>query len=106
MFETAMMNPPQSKINPAKPAIRGLLFDLDDTLWPIVPVIVRAESLLFDWLRVHAPAVPARFSIASLRERRSALMASNPRYTYDLTALRYAGLHEAFTAFGEDCAKI
>lgn len=110
MFDTAMMNQPKGKINTAKPAgrpvIRAVLFDLDDTLWPIVPVIVRAESVLFDWLRMHAPAVPARFSMTSLRERRSELMASHPRYTYDLTALRYAGLHEAFTACGEDCAKI
>jgi len=106
MFETAMMNPPEGKKNPATPAIRAVLFDLDDTLWPIVPVIVRAETVLFDWLRLHAPAVPARFSIAALRERRGALMTTNPRYLYDLTALRHAALYEAFTVCGEDCAKI
>lgn len=106
MFETAMTNQPNGKKNPKKSTIRAVLFDLDDTLWPIVPVILRAESMLFDWLRNHAPAVPARFSMTSLRERRRELMASQPRYTYDLTALRYAGLHEAFTACGEDCAKI
>ena len=34
-------------------------FDLDDTLWAIEPVLVRAEGLLYDWLRQHAPAVAA-----------------------------------------------
>jgi putative hydrolase of the HAD superfamily len=38
------------------PAVKAVLFDLDDTLWPIVPVIARAEQLLFDWLRQNAPA--------------------------------------------------
>jgi putative hydrolase of the HAD superfamily len=86
--------------------IRALLFDLDDTLWPIVPVIQRAEALLFDWLREHAPAIPERYTLAGLRERRVELMAANPRFQYDLWALRHAGLTEAFEACGEDHSKI
>jgi putative hydrolase of the HAD superfamily len=35
-----------------------VLFDLDDTLWAIEPVLVRAEGLLYDWLRQHARAWP------------------------------------------------
>lgn len=87
-------------------AVRALLFDLDDTLWPIVPVIQRAEALLFDWLREHAPTIPARFTPAALRERRAELMAANPRFQYDLWALRHAGLTEAFELCGEDSSKI
>ena len=55
------------------PAIKAVLFDLDDTLWPIVPVIVRAERLLFDWIREHAPGVAASYSIEEMRARRGAL---------------------------------
>ncbi len=56
---------------PGKPlAIKAVLFDLDDTLWPIVPVIARAEQLLFDWMREHAPAVTSQFTIESLRQQR------------------------------------
>lgn len=29
---------------------KAILFDLDDTLWPIAPVIAAAETLLHDWL--------------------------------------------------------
>ncbi|NEX60722.1 HAD family hydrolase [Noviherbaspirillum galbum] len=88
------------------PSIKAVLFDLDDTLWPVVPVIERAENLMFDWLRRHAPAVPARFSITELRERRKALMATDPVYQLDLRRLRHAGLTEAFLATGEDPALV
>lgn len=85
--------------------IKAVLFDLDDTLWPIAPVISRAEIVLYDWLAVHAPAVANRFSIDSMRARRAELMATNPRYQVDLWSLRHAVLCEAMIASGEDVAK-
>lgn len=87
-------------------AIKAVLFDLDDTLWPIVPVIMRAEQVLFDWMLAHAPKVAAQFTIDSLRERRKELMAANPRFGFDLWALRHAALTEAFRHSGEDTAKV
>lgn len=86
--------------------IKAVLFDLDDTLWPIVPVIMRAETILYDWLAANAPAVVRQFTIASLRERRLALLEADPRYRIDLRALRHAGLTEAFISVGEDVAKV
>jgi HAD superfamily hydrolase (TIGR01549 family) len=86
--------------------IKAVLFDLDDTLWPIVPVIVRAESILFDWLTDHAPGVARQFTIENLRERRLALLKKNPHYAIDLRALRHAALCEAFADCGEDIAKV
>ena len=88
-----------------RPPIRALLFDLDDTLWPIVPVILRAERVMFDWLREHAPKVPERFTIDALRARRTELIAAKPHLAIDLYALRHAGLSEAFALCGEDHAK-
>ena len=87
---------------PSTLPIRAVLFDLDDTLWPIVPVIMQAEQTLFDWLRTHAPAVAQQHSIESLRARRLALLAAEPRYHFDLIALRQFGLQEAFQASGAD----
>lgn len=84
------------------PAIKAVLFDLDDTLWPIVPVIERAENILFDWLAAHAPAVTRKFTIESLRARRQELMASDRIYQLDLRRLRHAGLTEAFLSANED----
>ena len=36
-------------------AVRAITLDLDDTIWPIAPVILRAENALGAWLREHAP---------------------------------------------------
>lgn len=91
---------------PAHEPIRALLFDLDDTLWPITPVIERAETLLFDWLGEQVPLVTERYTIAAMRTRRSELMAATPRFRVDLWALRHAALTEAFIACGADTTRI
>ncbi len=85
---------------------KAILFDLDDTLWPIAPVIVAAELRVFTWLQAQAPRVAARFSIDALRQRRLDLLEREPRYAVDLGALRRAILTEAFAEAGEDCAKV
>ncbi len=82
--------------------IKAILFDLDDTLWPIVPVIRKAEQTLHAWLEQHVPAVTQQWSIDSLRARRTVLMAENPHFQIDLWALRHAGLTEAFIACDAD----
>lgn len=88
------------------PPIKAVLFDLDDTLWSIMPVITQAEIVLHDWLAAHAPAVAERFSIDVLRQQRIKLMASDPRYQIDLWALRHAALCRAFASAGEELAKV
>jgi len=85
---------------------RAILFDLDDTLWPIGPVIARAEQLVHEWLTANAPRVAGRFSIESLRSARMALLQQEPAYHLDLGALRRAGLHAAFAEVGEDAASV
>ncbi len=91
---------------PCVPCVKAVLFDLDDTLWPILPVIRQAEIALHDWLMVHAPGVAKQFSIDSLRARRLELVESKPHYRYDMHALRHAGLTEAFAATNEDLRKV
>lgn len=91
---------------PYREPLRALLFDLDDTLWPIAPVIERAEGLMFDWLREQVPQVTERYSIASMRARRIELMQAEPRFRIDLWALRHAALTEAFLACGADTEHI
>lgn len=86
--------------------IKAVLFDLDDTLWPIVPVIERAEQLLQDWLVRHAPSVAAKHTIDAMRARRQALMGTDPVYQLDLRTLRHAVLVEAFESCSEDVTKV
>ena len=81
--------PAHAPLNTERPPIAAILFDLDDTLWPITPVIVRAEQVLFDWIRTHAAAVAKQYSIDSMRARRSELMREYPALRADLVALRH-----------------
>jgi putative hydrolase of the HAD superfamily len=85
---------------------KAVLFDLDDTLWPIAPVILEAEQILFAWLREHAPRVAQQFTIDSLRHARLELLARRPEIQLDLGALRRAGLIAAFEQAGEDAGKV
>ncbi len=89
-----------------RPWPQAVLFDLDDTLWPIAPVILEAEQILFAWLREHAPRVAQQFTIETLRHARLELLARRPEFQLDLGALRRAGLIAAFEQAGEDAAKV
>lgn len=85
---------------------KAILFDLDDTLWPIAPVILQAEQSLFQWIKDNAPRVSERFSIEHLRQARLSLLATQPEFHLDLGKLRRAGLVSAFEEAGEDIDKV
>ncbi|HEX7642336.1 MAG TPA: HAD family hydrolase [Burkholderiaceae bacterium] len=82
--------------------VKAVLFDLDDTLWPIAPTIIRAEALQYEWLSANAPATVARHSRESMRARRMELAQTDLRYRFDLWSLRHAALVEALKSAGED----
>ncbi len=82
-----------------------MLLDLDETLWPVAPVIQHAESTLYDWLAIHTPNVVQYYSIEQLRASRIDLIKSNPRFEYDLWALRHTLLSNVFAELGEDPEK-
>ena len=48
-----------------------LSFDLDDTLWPVGPVIAAAEAHLWDWLERFHPQAAHGHSIESMRALRA-----------------------------------
>jgi putative hydrolase of the HAD superfamily len=87
-------------------SIRALLFDLDDTLWPITPVINRAEQVLFTWIAVHAPKVATSYSIEMMRHHRMQLIQAQPELAIDLQALRQQALLDTFMRCGEDPALV
>jgi FMN hydrolase / 5-amino-6-(5-phospho-D-ribitylamino)uracil phosphatase len=73
--------------------IKAISLDLDDTLWPIWPVIERAEKALLDWLCQHAPMTAAMFaSPTALREIREymadVMLKQRPEMRHDLSAIR------------------
>lgn len=84
--------------------ISALTLDLDDTLWPVMPVLQRAEAVLQDWLRQHAPATAAAWSPAAMQRLRAEVGHRHPHLAHDLTALRRLTLQEALARAGDDPA--
>jgi FMN hydrolase / 5-amino-6-(5-phospho-D-ribitylamino)uracil phosphatase len=78
-----------------------LSFDLDDTLWPVAPVIAAAESELLSWLRTHHPQTMSGHSVESLRALRAEVAERFPQHGHDLTFLRHRSLKELFAAAGD-----
>lgn len=84
--------------------IRAVTLDLDDTLWPIEPVILSAESELDEWLRSNCPEVAEAWPVEAMRELRTRVFAENPHLSHDFSALRKLSLAQAFQGFdrGDD----
>ena len=82
--------------------IKAVLFDLDDTLWPLLPTLVKAEAVLYEWLTLHIPGVVQRFSNDELRELRMALLPTKPEYQFNVWALRHAALTHACQVTSEN----
>jgi len=80
--------------------LKALIFDLDDTLWPVAPLIQEAEKSLHVWIADQIPSVVAAYSIDDLRQQRQALVATDPRFAYDLWALRHTLLSQVFAEHG------
>jgi putative hydrolase of the HAD superfamily len=81
-------------------APRVISLDLDDTLWPVAPVIEAAEIALLSWLRAHHPRAAAGHDIDSLRTHRARIAAQFPDQGHDMTFLRRRALAEMFAAAG------
>jgi len=77
-----------------------LSFDLDDTLWPVAPVIAGAENALLSWLRESYPRTVHGHDIESLRELRAQVAQRFPEHGHDLTFLRHRALKDLFAAAG------
>jgi len=77
-----------------------LSFDLDDTLWPVGPVIAAAEDTLFSWLCARYPRTVSGHDPESLRALRARVAERFPERGHDLTFLRHHALKELFAAAG------
>lgn len=87
-------------LNPNPPlaptAIAALTLDLDDTLWPILPVIDRCEQVLHEFLARHAAPVADRFPRPEMRRLRDLVFQEHPDLAHDYGAVRRLSLERAF----------
>jgi len=83
-------------------AVSAICFDLDNTLWDIEPVLMRAERILADWLKTRYPRIPERFSAAEVLEVRASLLREQPHQAHDLSYLRRETIARLGEAAGYD----
>ena len=87
--------------------IRAISLDLDDTLWPIWPVIARAEQALQDWLRPQAPRTAAVLADAGQRlALRLEIQRQQPDIGHDLGRLRREIIRQLLQRSREDTALV
>lgn len=80
--------------------ILAITLDLDDTLWPIAPIVTRAEEKLDAWLRANCPNVADAFPIPAMRALRERISLEHPHLAHDFTAQRRLSLAAALEPHG------
>lgn len=80
--------------------IRAITLDLDDTLWPIGPVIEAAESKLYDWLSLNCPRAARRHDPETMRELRDSVVRDHADIAHDLTEVRRRTLERLIVTEG------
>ncbi len=86
--------------------IRAITFDLDDTLWPIAPAMLRAEQRLDAWLQAQCPRSAAAYPIEAMRALRDRVAQENPQIAHDFGAQRRLSLRAALLPHGYEEAHV
>lgn len=86
--------------------ISAITIDLDETLWPVAPVIAKAEAALVTWMRTHAPVVAERFPPPAMRALRDQIITQvEPHRQSDMGHVRRTAIAHALQSVGDDPAK-
>lgn len=80
--------------------IRAITLDLDDTLWPIAPVIESAEDRLYAWLSANCPAVARSHDVETMRNARLEVIQLDAQVAHDVTEVRRRSLHRIIVVEG------
>lgn len=86
--------------------IRTITLDLDDTLWPITPVIERAERTLWRWLAEHYPRIPAAWDAERVAALRQDMVSKHRARAHDLRFLRRSVLAHMAESCGYGTAPV
>ncbi len=97
------------KLVPDRSRLQAISLDLDDTLWPVAPVLERAELALLDWFRTQIlrAAQPAHADLPGidwLRSVRDAVMREHPGHHHDFSRLRRLAIEQGLREWGLDPA--
>ena len=89
-------------------SIQLITFDLDNTLWDVDTVIVKAESKMRDWMKTNVPESLKYYSQEFLPDLRQRVVSENPEKRFDLTFMRLEILFKVMQLCGQpdDMAKV
>ncbi len=82
--------------------IKVIAFDLDDTLWDVVPVILQAEAALDQWLAANVAGL--QYTVTSMRELRKEVVDENPHLMNSVTEFRRSIIERAIHKSGIDAS--
>lgn len=80
--------------------IKLITFDLDNTLWDVMPVIVKAEKNLRAWLEERVPDYSHRVTGELMNTLRTDALTADPQLRYNISDLRVLLLTQALTHCG------
>lgn len=80
--------------------IKVITFDLDDTLWHVKPVLIKAEEIVFNWLSERAPKVSDQFSAESFRDWKWDLYKKQPNLTNKISQMRIFSVEQVLLYVG------
>jgi 2-haloalkanoic acid dehalogenase type II len=86
--------------------ILALTLDLDDTLWPVLPALERADLAVDAWLQQHYPDVARAWPIAGMRALRAQVAAERLDLAHDFTTQRQLTLQHVFATCGITAAPV
>jgi FMN hydrolase / 5-amino-6-(5-phospho-D-ribitylamino)uracil phosphatase len=88
-------------------AISVITFDLDNTLWDVEPVLLRAEEAQQKWLLQHRPGTVEHFDHEALFEFKKSVWKRHPQLLHHVSQMRIQTLFELQLAagYGEEDAR-
>jgi FMN hydrolase / 5-amino-6-(5-phospho-D-ribitylamino)uracil phosphatase len=87
--------------------IKAISLDLDDTLWPIGPTLVRAEEALRSWFRAHAPKALVLYEDQSrVALLRAQIVSQRAHALHEISAIRKELIHEVLRLSGESTSGV
>ncbi len=74
--------------------IKSISFDLDDTLWPLMPNIMEAEKTTNEWIKENFPGTAALLGKQDVIEIRDKLIKEDPNLMNQISDLRKLMFYE------------
>jgi FMN hydrolase / 5-amino-6-(5-phospho-D-ribitylamino)uracil phosphatase len=81
-------------------AISVVTFDLDNTLWDVEPVLLRAEEAQRQWLLQHRPGAMEHFDHEALFQFKQSVWRRHPQLLHHVSQMRIQMLYELQVAAG------